>query len=241
VARVGGQLSTVNRMQKYFRTRENRNFSTVRSTEGRIWRFSLVEVGMMVGMAGVQVLVVRFFFQGARKGMCVPLLFVGGWSLRGLVAGGGERERNSWLTFDRQAMCEGPNDTIRTDADTGAYAAVHTMLLLRGNAIRGYDRGCARCSQALQSSAEARRIGSVITIHLIVKPFLFDNLIHSSQIPLSFSPISNHTARLRQLRRLRPIRILHRLRGGRLLRRALQRREIKAPTPRQNAVPPVML
>jgi hypothetical protein len=74
VARVGGQLSTVNRMQKYFRTRENRNFSTVRSTEGRIWRFSLVEVGMMVGMAGVQVLVVRFFFQGARKGLCLSYL-----------------------------------------------------------------------------------------------------------------------------------------------------------------------
>ncbi|ERF74846.1 hypothetical protein EPUS_03230 [Endocarpon pusillum Z07020] len=68
VFRVSSQLSTVNRMQKYFRTRENRNFSTVRSTEGRIFKFSLVEVGMMVGMAGLQVLVVRFFFQGARKG-----------------------------------------------------------------------------------------------------------------------------------------------------------------------------
>ena len=69
VFKVSSQLSTINRMQKYFRTRENRNFSTVRSTEGRILRFSLVEVGMMVGMAGLQVMVVRFFFQGARKGM----------------------------------------------------------------------------------------------------------------------------------------------------------------------------
>jgi emp24/gp25L/p24 family/GOLD len=68
VFKVSGKLSTINRMQKYFRTRENRNFSTVRSTEGRILRFSLVEVGMMVGMAGLQVMVVRFFFQGARKG-----------------------------------------------------------------------------------------------------------------------------------------------------------------------------
>jgi emp24/gp25L/p24 family/GOLD len=68
VSRVSGQMSTVGRMQKYFRTRENRNFSTVRSTEKRIFNFSLVEVGMMVGMAGVQVMVVRFFFQGARKG-----------------------------------------------------------------------------------------------------------------------------------------------------------------------------
>ncbi|KIX98625.1 uncharacterized protein Z520_05926 [Fonsecaea multimorphosa CBS 102226] len=68
VFKISGQLSTVSRMQKYFRTRENRNFSTVRSTEQRIFNFSLIEVGMMVGMAGLQVLVVRFFFQGARKG-----------------------------------------------------------------------------------------------------------------------------------------------------------------------------
>lgn len=60
-------------MQKYFRTRENRNFSTVKSTEQRIFNFSLVEVLMMVGMAAVQVLVVRFFFQGARKGKNGPI------------------------------------------------------------------------------------------------------------------------------------------------------------------------
>ena len=68
VFKVSGQLSTISRMQKYFRTRENRNFSTVRSTETRIWRFSMIELGMMCGMAGLQVLIVRFFFQGARKG-----------------------------------------------------------------------------------------------------------------------------------------------------------------------------
>ncbi len=68
IFKVSSQLSTISRMQKYFRTRENRNFSTVRSTENRIFNFSLVEVGMMVGMAALQVLVVRFFFQGARKG-----------------------------------------------------------------------------------------------------------------------------------------------------------------------------
>ena len=55
-------------MQKYFRTRENRNFSTVRSTEQRIFNFSLIEVLMMVAMAGLQVAVVRFFFTGSRKG-----------------------------------------------------------------------------------------------------------------------------------------------------------------------------
>jgi hypothetical protein len=76
VFKVSGQLSTVNRMQKYFRTRENRNFSTVRSTEKRIFQFSAIEVCMMVGMAVLQVLVVRFFFQGARKGEFLSLVSV---------------------------------------------------------------------------------------------------------------------------------------------------------------------
>lgn len=70
IFKVSSQLSTISRMQKYFRTRENRNFSTVKSTESRIFNFSLVEVLMMAGMAALQVLVVRFFFQGARKGRC---------------------------------------------------------------------------------------------------------------------------------------------------------------------------
>lgn len=66
--KISGQLSTISRNQKYFRTRENRNFSTVRSTESRIFKFSVVEVLIMVTMAGLQVFVVKFFFQGARKG-----------------------------------------------------------------------------------------------------------------------------------------------------------------------------
>ncbi|MCJ1269690.1 hypothetical protein MMC22_009582, partial [Lobaria immixta] len=67
IYKVSGQLSTINRNQKYFRTRENRNFSTVKSTETRIFNFSVVESGLMVCMAGLQVFIVRFFFQGARK------------------------------------------------------------------------------------------------------------------------------------------------------------------------------
>lgn len=69
VLKLGGQLSTITRQQKYFRTRENRNSSTVRSTEKRIWNFSLMESGLMLAMAGLQVFVVRMFFQGGRKGM----------------------------------------------------------------------------------------------------------------------------------------------------------------------------
>ncbi|KAI9828434.1 MAG: hypothetical protein M1832_002862 [Thelocarpon impressellum] len=68
IFKLSGQLSTINRNQKYFRTRENRNFSTVRSTERRIFNFSVIEGLMMVTMAGLQVFIVRFFFQGARKG-----------------------------------------------------------------------------------------------------------------------------------------------------------------------------
>ncbi|KKK11985.1 hypothetical protein AOCH_004915 [Aspergillus ochraceoroseus] len=68
IFKLSAQLSTISRNQKYFRTRENRNFSTVRSTERRIFNFSVIEGLMMVSMAGLQVFIVRFFFQGARKG-----------------------------------------------------------------------------------------------------------------------------------------------------------------------------
>ncbi|OXV08692.1 hypothetical protein Egran_03549 [Elaphomyces granulatus] len=68
VYKVSAALSTILRNQKYFRTRENRNFSTVRSTEQRIFNFSVIESLMIIAMAGLQVFIVRFFFQGARKG-----------------------------------------------------------------------------------------------------------------------------------------------------------------------------
>ncbi|RYO93582.1 hypothetical protein DL766_010506 [Monosporascus sp. MC13-8B] len=68
IYKVSGQLSTITRNQKYFRTRENRNFSTVRSTENRIVNFSLIQIAMVICMGALQVFVVRFFFQGARKG-----------------------------------------------------------------------------------------------------------------------------------------------------------------------------
>ncbi|KAK2072197.1 hypothetical protein P8C59_006568 [Phyllachora maydis] len=66
--KISGQLSTITRNQKYFRTRENRNFSTVRSTEKRIVNFSLLQCALVVCMGALQVFIVRFFFQGARKG-----------------------------------------------------------------------------------------------------------------------------------------------------------------------------
>ncbi|KAL9630425.1 MAG: hypothetical protein Q9164_006422, partial [Protoblastenia rupestris] len=47
IMQVSRDLSTINRNQKYFRTRENRNFSTVKSTESRIFNFSVMESGLM--------------------------------------------------------------------------------------------------------------------------------------------------------------------------------------------------
>lgn len=63
VFKISSQLSTISRNQKYFRTRENRNFSTVHSTEKRIVNVSMIQIGMVVAMAALQVVVVRFFFQ----------------------------------------------------------------------------------------------------------------------------------------------------------------------------------
>jgi hypothetical protein len=68
IFKISGQLSTISRNQKYFRTRENRNFSTVQSTEKRIVNFSMIQIALVVCMGALQVFIVRFFFQGARKG-----------------------------------------------------------------------------------------------------------------------------------------------------------------------------
>lgn len=63
IYKISGQISTITRNQKYFRTRENRNFATVHSTEGRIVRFSMIQIGLIIAMGALQVVVVRFFFQ----------------------------------------------------------------------------------------------------------------------------------------------------------------------------------
>ncbi|KAK4501265.1 hypothetical protein PRZ48_007072 [Zasmidium cellare] len=68
ILKLSGQVSTLIRQQKYFRTRENRNFSTVRSTEKRIFNLNVIEGGLMVAMAGLQVFIVKMFFTGGRKG-----------------------------------------------------------------------------------------------------------------------------------------------------------------------------
>ncbi|GAA5994716.1 emp24/gp25L/p24 family protein [Rhodotorula paludigena] len=67
VYRLSGSLSSIQRTQRFFRTRENRNVSTVRSTEWRIFTFSLLECAAMVGMSFFQVWVVQRFFSGPSR------------------------------------------------------------------------------------------------------------------------------------------------------------------------------
>ncbi|KPV78621.1 uncharacterized protein RHOBADRAFT_23682 [Rhodotorula graminis WP1] len=67
IYRLSGSFSSIQRTQRYFRTRENRNVSTVRSTEWRIFTFSLLESCLMVGMSAFQVSVVQRFFSGPSR------------------------------------------------------------------------------------------------------------------------------------------------------------------------------
>ncbi|GAA6058025.1 hypothetical protein JCM3770_003978 [Rhodotorula araucariae] len=67
IYKLSGSLSSIQRTQRYFRTRENRNVSTVRSTDWRIFTFSLLESAFMVGMSAFQVWVVQRFFSGPSR------------------------------------------------------------------------------------------------------------------------------------------------------------------------------
>lgn len=55
------------RSLQYYKTRNNRNESTVKSTENRIFWFSIFEVLLMVGMGVLHVTIVQLFFTGSRK------------------------------------------------------------------------------------------------------------------------------------------------------------------------------
>lgn len=67
IFRLSGSINSVARTQKYFRTRENRNFSTVKSTERRIFWFSVFESLVIISMSALQVFVVRTFFSNSGK------------------------------------------------------------------------------------------------------------------------------------------------------------------------------
>lgn len=64
---IDRQLDELKNALQYYKTRNNRNQATVKSTESRIYYFSIFEVLLMVGMAALQIAVVQFFFKGSRK------------------------------------------------------------------------------------------------------------------------------------------------------------------------------
>ncbi|ORZ26009.1 emp24/gp25L/p24 family/GOLD-domain-containing protein [Absidia repens] len=67
--RLSGSLTSIARTQKYFRTRENRNSSTVASTEDRIFWFASLESMAIIAMAALQVFVVKNFFNIKKGGV----------------------------------------------------------------------------------------------------------------------------------------------------------------------------
>ncbi|KAI8335315.1 emp24/gp25L/p24 family/GOLD-domain-containing protein [Chlamydoabsidia padenii] len=67
--RLSGSLTNIARTQKHFRTRENRNSSTVISTEQRIFWFASLESAAIIAMAALQVFVVRNFFNVKKGGV----------------------------------------------------------------------------------------------------------------------------------------------------------------------------
>lgn len=67
VDNIDQQLDGLLRTLQYYKTRNNRNQATVKSTESRIYYFSVFEVLLMVGMAFLQITIVQLFFKGSRK------------------------------------------------------------------------------------------------------------------------------------------------------------------------------
>lgn len=67
VNNIDNQLDGLLKTLQYYKTRNNRNQATVKSTESRIYYFSIFEVLLMVGMAALQIVIVQLFFKGSRR------------------------------------------------------------------------------------------------------------------------------------------------------------------------------
>ncbi|ANB15830.1 Erp3p [Sugiyamaella lignohabitans] len=67
ISTIEDRTSSMLRSLHYYKTRNNRNESTVKSTEARIFYFSIFEVLLMVGMGVLHVTIVQLFFTGSRK------------------------------------------------------------------------------------------------------------------------------------------------------------------------------
>ncbi|MCO5588330.1 hypothetical protein L7F22_042285 [Adiantum nelumboides] len=68
ISKVDSQLTQITRMQRYFRTWENRGFATVRQTLSKIAWYSIIDMLVMIGVAVAQVYIVRYLFdKGSTK------------------------------------------------------------------------------------------------------------------------------------------------------------------------------
>ncbi|PWN35062.1 uncharacterized protein FA14DRAFT_133029 [Meira miltonrushii] len=68
ISKVDSQLTQITRMQRYFRTWENRGFATVRQTLSKITWYSIIDMLVMIGVAVAQVYIVRYLFdKGSTK------------------------------------------------------------------------------------------------------------------------------------------------------------------------------
>ena len=63
IYKLSGSLSSIQRTQKYFRTRDSRNRSTVSSTAWRISLFAIGESALMIGMSAFQVSFLGMMFR----------------------------------------------------------------------------------------------------------------------------------------------------------------------------------
>ncbi|CAN6671951.1 protein Erp2p [Trichomonascus vanleenenianus] len=67
ISLIEDRTNNILRQLHYYKTRNNRNESTVKSTGSRIFWFSIFEVLLMAGMSVLQVTIVQLFFTGSRK------------------------------------------------------------------------------------------------------------------------------------------------------------------------------
>ncbi|KAJ2733203.1 hypothetical protein IW152_003275 [Coemansia sp. BCRC 34962] len=66
VVSIASDLHLITKFMKYFRTRENRNFATVSSTESRVWWFSALQSLCVVIVAVIQVYAIQALFTAKR-------------------------------------------------------------------------------------------------------------------------------------------------------------------------------
>ncbi|KAJ1943000.1 hypothetical protein FBU59_003035 [Linderina macrospora] len=67
IVSIASELQQITKFMKYFRTRENRNFATVASTESRVWWFSALESLCVVVVAVIQVYAIQALFTAKRS------------------------------------------------------------------------------------------------------------------------------------------------------------------------------